>query len=103
LYAKVAPAAKQEGVIDAAIWVGYAWADEPRNHAVVMVTGDDKQKVSAAAEELANSFWQVRSEFEFVAPTARLTSVWTWPLPAKSTLLSSAIWETTRLPEARVM
>jgi microcystin degradation protein MlrC len=72
LYAKVAPAAKQEGVIDAAIWVGYAWADEPRNHAVVMVTGDDKQKVSAAAEELANSFWQVRSEFEFVAPTAPL-------------------------------
>jgi hypothetical protein len=28
-----------ENVLDAAIWVGYAWADEPRNHAVVMVTG----------------------------------------------------------------
>jgi microcystin degradation protein MlrC len=72
LYAKVAPAANQEGVIDAAIWVGYAWADEPRNHAVVMVTGDDKDKVSNAAEELANSFWDVRAEFEFVAPTAPL-------------------------------
>lgn len=72
LYAKVAPAAGQEGVIDAAIWVGYAWADAPRNHAVVMATGDDKEKVSAAAEHLAKSFWDVRSEFVFVAPTAPL-------------------------------
>ncbi|MFC2126133.1 M81 family metallopeptidase [Bacteroidota bacterium] len=72
LYAKVAPAANQEGIVDAAIWVGYAWADEPRNHAVVMVTGDDKEKVTSTAEELANSFWDVRNEFVFVAPTATL-------------------------------
>ncbi len=72
LYAKVAPAANQKGVIDAAIWIGYAWADEPRNHAVVMVTGDDKKKVTQAAEELAKYFWKVRSEFEFIAPTASL-------------------------------
>ncbi len=72
LYAKVGPAAAQEGIADAAIWIGYAWADEPRNHAVVMVTGDDQEKVTSTAEELANSFWEVRSEFEFVAPTATL-------------------------------
>jgi microcystin degradation protein MlrC len=72
LYAKVAPAASQEGVIDAAIWVGYAWADEPRNHAVVMATGDDKDKVTTAAEQLAHAFWEARSEFEFVAPVATL-------------------------------
>jgi microcystin degradation protein MlrC len=70
LYAKVEPLTRQEGIIDAAIWVGYAWADEPRNHAVVMVTGDEKEKVAEAAEELARSFWNVRNEFEFVAPTA---------------------------------
>ena len=46
LYDKVEPASMQEGIIDAAIWIGYAWADEPRNHAVVMVTGDDKDKVT---------------------------------------------------------
>ncbi|MCK5814618.1 MAG: M81 family metallopeptidase [Flavobacteriaceae bacterium] len=69
LYAKVAPAANQKGVVDAAIWIGYAWADEPRNHAVVMVTGDDKEKVRMTAENLANYFWSVRSKFEFVAPT----------------------------------
>jgi microcystin degradation protein MlrC len=72
LYDKVEPASMQEGIIDAAIWIGYAWADEPRNHAVVMVTGDDKDKVTNTAEYLAQSFWDVRSQFEFVAPVATL-------------------------------
>lgn len=72
LYAQVAPIANQEGIVDAAIWIGYAWADEPRNHAVVMVTGDNKEKVTESAEELAESFWKVRDEFEFVAPVAPL-------------------------------
>ena len=72
LYAQVAPAADQQGITDAAIWIGYAWADEPRNHAVVMVTGDDKEKVTSTAEQLARSFWKVRSDFAFVAPTGSL-------------------------------
>ncbi len=72
LYAKVDPVAGRTGITDAAIWIGYAWADEPRNHAVVMVTGDDREAVKEGAEELASSFWQVREEFEFVAPTATL-------------------------------
>ncbi|WP_273277330.1 M81 family metallopeptidase [Maribacter polysiphoniae] len=70
LYAKIPAIEKQEGVIDAAIWIGYAWADEPRNHAVVMVTGDNKEQVTQGAEALANAFWDVRNEFEFVAPVA---------------------------------
>jgi len=60
LYAKVEPATKQKGIVGAGIWIGYAWADEPRNHAVVMVTGDDKNKVTSTAESIANSFWDVR-------------------------------------------
>ncbi|HMH35025.1 MAG TPA: M81 family metallopeptidase, partial [Puia sp.] len=72
IYKAVAPAAAQPGIIDAAIWIGYAWADEPRNHAVVMVTGDDKQKVMQTAEQLAHRFWDARSAFAFVAPTATL-------------------------------
>lgn len=72
LYEKVAPAAGKNGVIDAAIWIGYAWADEPRNHAVVMVTGDDQEAVTAEAEGLAKSFWEVRNDFEFIAPVASL-------------------------------
>lgn len=72
LYAKVDPITKETGVTDAAIWIGYAWADEPRNHAAVMVTGDDRESVGRAAEVLAKSFWEVRGDFEFVAPTASL-------------------------------
>ncbi len=72
VYKAVAPAASQNGIIDAAIWVGYAWADEPRNHAVVMVTGDDKEKVIYTAEQLAHRFWDARSGFAFVAPTGTL-------------------------------
>ncbi len=72
LYAAVAPVAAQEGIIDAGIWIGYAWADEPRNHGVVMVTGDDKDLVGISAEYLANHFWSVRNKFEFVAPTFTL-------------------------------
>ncbi len=73
LYAQVAPVAAEPGIVDAAIWIGYAWADEPRNHAVVMVTGDDQEKVKHAAEKLAQSFWKDRFEFAFVAPTATLS------------------------------
>ena len=73
LYQQVAPLAdNQPGIVDAAIWIGYAWADEPRNHAVVMVTGDDKAKVTQAAEKLANAFWNVRNQFDFVAPAGTL-------------------------------
>jgi len=72
LYAEVNPATQQEGVVDAAIWVGYAWADEPRNHAVVMVTGDVKDIVTQTAEKLATSFWEKRNKFDFIAPTASL-------------------------------
>lgn len=72
LYAAVAPATAQEGIIDAGIWIGYAWADEPRNHGVVMVTGDDRDMVIRTAEYLAHHFWSVRHKFEFVAPVGSL-------------------------------
>lgn len=78
LYQEVAPLADhQPGIVDAGIWIGYAWADEPRNHAVVMVTGDDQSKVTRAAEKLAQNFWNVRSQFGFVAPTGKLDDVLT--------------------------
>ena len=69
IYAAVAAASKQPGVTDAAIWIGYAWADEARNHAAVMVYGDDKEKVIQTAEQLAHRFWDARMTFAFVAPT----------------------------------
>lgn len=68
LYLRVADVAARPGVLDAALWVGYAWADEPRNRAAVVVTGDDEVAVRAGAEEIARGFWDARDEFTFVAP-----------------------------------
>ncbi|TVQ16071.1 MAG: M81 family peptidase [Bacteroidetes bacterium] len=72
LYAMIEPIVEWEGVTDASIWMSYPWADEPRNHGVVMVYGDHKENVGKAAEKLAQRFWDVRHDFEFVAPTAYL-------------------------------
>ncbi|WP_144715287.1 M81 family metallopeptidase [Curtobacterium pusillum] len=69
LYAQVPVVEQTDGVLDAAIWVGYAWADQPRDRAVTVVTGWDTDAVTAGAERLARAFWDVREDFEFVAPT----------------------------------
>lgn len=69
LYAQIPSLLDGSNVIDAAIWMSYPWADEPRNHAVVMAYGDNKEAVGKAAEKLATQFWDVRDRFEFVAPT----------------------------------
>ncbi len=75
LYKAIEPIEAQEGVVDAAIWMSYPWADEPRNHGVVMVVGDDKAQVEKGAKELAQKFWDAKDKFEFVAPTATLEEV----------------------------
>ncbi|MBK4346076.1 M81 family metallopeptidase [Lacisediminihabitans changchengi] len=69
LYELVAEVESRSGIIDAAVWVGYAWADEPRSGAAVVVTGDDRAAVTVGAQELATAFWEARDRFPFVAPT----------------------------------
>ncbi|KAE8143584.1 hypothetical protein BDV38DRAFT_289510 [Aspergillus pseudotamarii] len=69
LYEAVSEVEAGPGVIDAAIWVGYPWADEPRNRGVVAVTGWDETAITAGAERLAKKFWDSRTDFKFVAPT----------------------------------
>lgn len=68
VYASLVEAERSEGVIDAALLVGYAWADEPRSSATVLVSGTDTQAVRVQAERIARSWWEVRERFEFCAP-----------------------------------
>jgi microcystin degradation protein MlrC len=68
IYAAVPEVETMEGVTDAAIWVGYAWADEPRNRGAVVVTGWDEKMVVDGAEKLAKLFWDAHKDFVFVAP-----------------------------------
>ncbi|MFD7506544.1 M81 family metallopeptidase [Streptomyces sp. NPDC059850] len=69
LYGRLAAVEALDGVVDAAIWVGYAWADEPRCRAYVVVTGDDPALVVDQARSLAREYWEVRRDFAFVGPT----------------------------------
>ncbi|HEX4223196.1 MAG TPA: M81 family metallopeptidase [Pseudonocardiaceae bacterium] len=72
IYAMLDEIEAMNGVLDAAIWVGYAWADEPRCQAAIVVTGDDRALAKAQAERLASAYWDARAEFQFVAPTGTL-------------------------------
>jgi microcystin degradation protein MlrC len=75
LYARVPEIEALDGILDAGIWIGYPWADEPRNCAVVMVVGDDADLAMAEATGLARELWARREEFGFVAPTGSLEEV----------------------------
>lgn len=72
LYEEVARVASLPGVVDAALWIGYAWADEPRSRASIVVTGDEPAQVSAHAQRVARMVWDAREEFSFVAPAMQL-------------------------------
>ncbi|MEG1088566.1 MAG: M81 family metallopeptidase [Bacteroidales bacterium] len=68
LYAMVPEVEAMPGVLDAGIWIGYVWGNEPRNQGTVMVVGDDKQQVEMGAKKLAQKFWDVRRQFTLEAP-----------------------------------
>ncbi|GAA3668383.1 M81 family metallopeptidase [Microbacterium marinilacus] len=72
LYAEIPGVESLDGVSDAGIWIGYAWADEPRCHATVMVTGSDAGVIVREAERLARRLWDVRDDFGFVGPPGTL-------------------------------
>lgn len=73
IYAQVAAVEAKPGVLDAGIWVGYAWADEPRCQAAVVVTGDDPDVIVQQTQHLADTYWGSRRQFAFVAPTGSLS------------------------------
>jgi microcystin degradation protein MlrC len=72
LYARIPAIEARPEIIDAAIWIGFAWADQPRCQGAVVVTGWSKDDVAAAASELGRQFWAARDEFAFVAPTGTM-------------------------------
>ena len=71
LYAEVARVADLPGVWDAAFWIGFAWADEPRCQAAVVVIADEQSEAEAQAMHLGEAIWARRHDFEFVAPVAQ--------------------------------
>lgn len=72
IYAQLPEIEALPGVVDASVWIGYAWADEPRCQAYVVVTGDDEELIAREAERVARMFWDAREDFVFVAETGSL-------------------------------
>ncbi len=69
LYARLGPIEEDEGIWDAALMVGYVWADEPRVTAAAVMTGTDRAAMTHAAEKLAQAYWDAREEFQFGTTT----------------------------------
>jgi microcystin degradation protein MlrC len=69
IYGSLAEIEKRPGMIDASVWIGYAWADEPRCSAAVVVTGTDPDAVQREARSLADRYWNARADFAFSVPT----------------------------------
>lgn len=67
VFGRMLPAIERHGVLDANMWIGFAWADEPRNAAAVLVVGWDAQAVVACARELAGHYWAAREGFVIVS------------------------------------
>jgi microcystin degradation protein MlrC len=68
IYASLAEIERRAGIVDAAVWIGYAWADEPRCSAAVLVTGTDDDAIVREARALAERYWDARAAFAFSAP-----------------------------------
>jgi microcystin degradation protein MlrC len=70
IYGSLSEIERRDGIIDAAVWIGYAWADEPRCSAAVVVTGTDEAAIKSAARELGRRYWDARTAFDFSVPAA---------------------------------
>ncbi|SMH50405.1 Microcystin degradation protein MlrC, contains DUF1485 domain [Rathayibacter oskolensis] len=66
VFGRLLPAIVDHGVLDANLYIGFAWADEPRCAASAFVTGDDAEAALACAEELARAYWDAREDFAIV-------------------------------------
>lgn len=68
VYGKLTESDGVDGVLDASLWVGYVWADQPRASATTVVTGTDQDAIAAEAEKIASRYWEARKGFDFGVP-----------------------------------
>jgi microcystin degradation protein MlrC len=65
----------QEGVMDVSLLVGYVWADEARATAAAVLTGTRPAALHKAAANLAQQYWDARTEFKFGVPTGTMAEI----------------------------
>ncbi|MFP4621030.1 MAG: M81 family metallopeptidase [Bacteroidales bacterium] len=75
LYENLPEISQKEGLLDASIFVGYAWADLPRSAMRVDVVAKNKNHVDRARQEakrMAQRLWDVRKDLDFDVPVASI-------------------------------
>jgi microcystin degradation protein MlrC len=82
LWLSLANTDQTPGVLDASLFVGFAWVDEPRAHAAAVVTGADGQIIHQTATRLARAYWDARQEFHFGVQSGSIDECIRWALAA---------------------
>lgn len=82
LYAALPESDAVPGVIDASIFVGYVWADEPRASATILVSGTDDAAMRREAGKIAQRYWDARDQFAFGVPAGSIDECINWALAA---------------------
>lgn len=72
------------GIWDASFQVGYVWADEPRATACAVITGTDRLAMTAAAQHLAQDYWDLREGFVFGTKTGSIEDCVNWAMTSAS-------------------
>ncbi|MEJ6391981.1 M81 family metallopeptidase [Gymnodinialimonas sp. 2305UL16-5] len=65
LYAALPEHDARPGIWDANLMIGYVWADIPRATAAAVVTATDAAAGQAAADDIAQSYWDARHDLTF--------------------------------------
>ena len=81
-YAQMSEIEDPTGIWDASFQVGYVWADEPRATACAVVTGTDRAAMAEAALHLAQTYWDLRGQFEFGTRTGSVEDCVNWAMTA---------------------
>ena len=68
LYAPLASESRHPGILDASLWVGYAWADQVRAGACAVALGHDAERTADLSASIARRYWNARHEFDFIVP-----------------------------------
>lgn len=68
LYTPLADESRLPGLLDASLWVGYAWADQVRSGACAVAIGHHREETVRVSSSIAERYWSARAEFNFIAP-----------------------------------
>ncbi|MEL5893451.1 M81 family metallopeptidase [Bacteroides sp. GD17] len=95
IYARLDTLEKQKGILDASIFVGYAWADLPRSAMRVFVVAQDSVYLDKAKHEaysLAQNIWDVRHRLELDVEAGNIDEMIkrAYQLPQKTVFISDS-------------